>query len=83
MLNNDGLPIIPVAKYLKHIDNSEKSPNTLVNIRQNIIEEPKDKITEVLSKYTEKKVNRDKSVTYTEVSTIYFLENDKWNIDFS
>ncbi|WP_436513738.1 hypothetical protein [Clostridium thermobutyricum] len=55
MLNNDGLPIIPVAKYLKHIDNSEKSLNTLVNIRQNIIEEPKDKITEVLSRFWKNK----------------------------
>ena len=41
-----------------------------------------DKITETLSKYTEKKVNKDKSVTYTEISTTYFLDNDKWNIYF-
>lgn len=41
-----------------------------------------DKITETLSKYTEKKVNKDKSVTYTEIPTTYFLDNDKWNIDF-
>lgn len=41
-----------------------------------------DKITETLSKYTEKKVNKDKSVTYTEIPTTYFLDNDKWNINF-
>lgn len=41
-----------------------------------------DKITETLSKYTENKVNKDKSVTYTEIPTTYFLDNDKWNIDF-
>ena len=28
LLNDNGLPIIPVAKYLKYIDNSEKSFNT-------------------------------------------------------
>lgn len=28
LIDNDGLPIIPVAKYLKYIDNSEKSFNT-------------------------------------------------------
>lgn len=28
LLDNNGLPIIPVAKYLKYIDNSEKSFNT-------------------------------------------------------
>ena len=56
--------------------------NKIVNIRQNIIEEPKDKITEVLSKYAERKINSDKSVVYTEVPTSYFLENDKWHIEF-
>lgn len=28
LVDGNGLPIIPVAKYLKYIDNSEKSPNT-------------------------------------------------------
>lgn len=28
LINDNGLPIIPVAKYLKYIDNSEKSFNT-------------------------------------------------------
>ena len=41
-----------------------------------------DKITETLSKYTEKKVNKDKSVTYTEIQTTYFLDNNKWHIGF-
>ena len=56
--------------------------NKIVNIRQNIIEEPKDKITKVLSKYTERKINSDKSTFYTEVPTTYFLENDNWSIEF-
>ncbi len=41
-----------------------------------------DKITETLSKYTEKIISKDKTVTYTEIPTTYFLENDKWHIDF-
>lgn len=41
-----------------------------------------DKITETLSKYTKKTINEDKSVTYREMPTTYFLENDKWHIDF-
>ena len=28
LLDDNGLPIIPVARYLKYIDNSEKSFNT-------------------------------------------------------
>lgn len=50
--------------------------------RNNIANNSSDKITETLSKYTEKKVNKDKSVTYTEIPTTYFLDNDKWHIDF-
>jgi len=50
--------------------------------RQDTVNNSNDKITETLSKYTEKKINKDKSVTYTEIPTTYFLENDKWNIDF-
>lgn len=49
---------------------------------KNISNKPKDKITETLSKYTERKIKKDKSVTYTEFPTTYFLENDKWNIAF-
>ncbi|GFP75369.1 tyrosine-type recombinase/integrase [Clostridium fungisolvens] len=57
--------------------------NNIVNIfTHDTTIEPKDKITETLSKYTEKTVNKDKSITYTEISTTYFLENDKWHIDF-
>lgn len=28
LLDDNGLPVIPVARYLKHIDNAEKSFNT-------------------------------------------------------
>ena len=57
--------------------------NNIINIlTNNTIVEAKDKITKTLSKYTEKVINEDKSVTYTEIPTTYFLENDKWHIDF-
>lgn len=57
--------------------------NKIINISTyNKSIEPKDKITEILSKYIEKKVNEDKSVVYTKIPTTYFLENDKWHIDF-
>ena len=57
--------------------------NNIINIRTpNTIIESKDKITETLSKYTQKIINEDKSVTYTEIPTTYFLENDKWHIDY-
>ena len=50
--------------------------------RQDTVNNSSDKITETLSKYTEKKVNKDKSITYTEIPTTYFLDNNKWHIDF-
>ncbi|MPM23623.1 Tyrosine recombinase XerC [bioreactor metagenome] len=50
--------------------------------RQDTVNNSNDKITETLSKYTEKIVNEDKSVTYTEIPTTYFLDNDKWHIDY-
>lgn len=50
--------------------------------RHDTVNNSNDKIAETLSKYTEKKVNKDKSVTYTEIQTTYFLDNDKWHIDF-
>ena len=57
--------------------------NNIINIRtDDTTIESKDKITETLSKYTEKIINKDKSVTYTEIPTTYFLDNDKWHIDF-
>ncbi len=57
--------------------------NNIVNIlTSDIVIKSNDKITETLSKYTEKTINKDKSVIYTEISTAYFLENDKWNINF-
>lgn len=49
---------------------------------KDISNKQKVKITETLSKYTEKIINKDKSVTYREIQTTYFLENDKWHIDF-
>ncbi|WP_434290006.1 tyrosine-type recombinase/integrase [Clostridium botulinum] len=57
--------------------------NNIVNIfTHDTAIKPNDKITETLSKYTEKTINKDKSVTYTEIPTTYFLDNDKWHIDF-
>jgi integrase len=57
--------------------------NNVVNIfTHDTAIESKDKITETLSKYIEKTINKDKSVTYTEISITYFLDNDKWHIDF-
>ena len=57
--------------------------NKVINIStQNTVNIYNDKITETLSKYTEKIVNEDKSVIYTVIHTTYFLEMDKWNIDF-
>ena len=57
--------------------------NNIINIlTHNTIFESKDKVTQTLSKYTEKVINEDKSVTYTEIPTTYFLENDKWHINF-
>lgn len=55
----------------------------LTNIfTKDIANKPKDKITETLSKYTEIIINKDKSVTYSEIPTTYFLENNGWDIDF-
>lgn len=57
--------------------------NNITSIfRQDTVNNSNDKITETLLKYTEKKVNKDKSVTYTEIPTTYFLENNKWHIEF-
>lgn len=40
------------------------------------------KIKETLSKYTKIIVNKDKTVTYKEEKTNYFLKNNFWNIKF-
>lgn len=40
------------------------------------------KITTTLSRYIEKTITKNGLVNYKEVKTRYFLENDKWNIDF-
>lgn len=50
--------------------------------KQNIDRNKIDKITETLYKYTKNIVNKDKSVSYREIPTMYFLENDIWSIDF-
>ena len=49
---------------------------------QNTVNNSNDKITKALSKYTEKKLNKDKLITYVEIPTTYFLKNNKWHIDF-
>jgi integrase len=46
------------------------------------INQYEDKITTTLSSYIEKRVADDGSVSYREVKTKYFLENNKWDIDF-
>ena len=56
--------------------------NIISIFRQDTENNSNDKITETLSKYTEKKINKDKSVTYKEIPTTYFLDSDKWHIDF-
>lgn len=57
--------------------------SNITNIfREETINGSNDKITETLSKYTEKIVNEDKSITYVEIPTTYFLENNKWHIGF-
>ncbi|MGL5150032.1 MAG: tyrosine-type recombinase/integrase [Clostridium sp.] len=50
--------------------------------KQDTINNSNDKITETLYKYTEKVVNKDKTVTYIDIPTSYFLENNKWNLSF-
>lgn len=50
--------------------------------KQDIVNNSNDKITETLSKYMEKRIDKDKSVIYTEIPTTYFLDNDKWHIEF-
>lgn len=40
------------------------------------------RIIDTLSSYTEKFVNEDGSVIYKNIKTTYFLDNNKWHIDF-
>lgn len=57
--------------------------NSILNtLGYSSINEYDDKITTALSTYIEKTINNDGSVNYKEVKTKYFLENDKWHIDF-
>ena len=46
------------------------------------INEYDSKITATLSIYINKTVNKDGSMDYNKLKTTYFLENDKWHIDF-
>lgn len=41
-----------------------------------------DKVTQTLSSYIEKIINDDKTVTYIETHTKYFIENNTWDISF-
>lgn len=56
--------------------------NNIVNIPINkAVLKSNDEITKILSKYTEKIINKDKTITFNEIITPYFLVNDTWNID--
>ena len=52
------------------------------DLRKNLLNSYEHEISKVLSSYTEKIVNQDKTITYKNVVTDYFLENNKWNIHF-
>ena len=57
--------------------------NNIINIStQNINSKFQDKITNVLSKYTEIIINEDKTVLYKDITTDYFLENNDWYLGF-
>ncbi|MGH4140170.1 tyrosine-type recombinase/integrase [Clostridium sp.] len=56
--------------------------NALTILGYNTVTEYQQKIEEELSIYTEKFINADGSVNYKKVSTSYFIDNDKWNMDF-
>ncbi len=55
--------------------------NKAIGVR-NYTNQHKDKMTTTLSSYIEKNINYDGTVNYNEVETNYFLENNKWHIDF-
>ena len=52
------------------------------NLTYNLFNDYQDNISKTLSTYTEKIVNKDKTITYKEISTSYFLESNRWNINF-
>ena len=48
--------------------------NNTIEYQQKIIDE--------LSSYTEKSINTDCSIAYKNIKTAYFIDNDRWNVDF-
>ena len=57
--------------------------NSILNtLGYSCVNEYNNKITTTLSTYIEKIVSNNGSVDYEEINTTYFLENDKWNIEF-
>ncbi|WP_207653822.1 tyrosine-type recombinase/integrase [Tepidibacter mesophilus] len=56
--------------------------NLLNTLGYDNINEYENKINDTLSGYIEKVINKDGSVDYKEIKTSYFLENDKWHVDF-
>ncbi|MGV8983297.1 tyrosine-type recombinase/integrase [Clostridium sp.] len=56
--------------------------NSITMLGYNTLTEYQRKIEDELSIYTEKFINADGSVNYKKVSTSYFIDNDKWHMDF-
>ena len=57
--------------------------NDIINIStRSISDKLEDKITETLSKYTEIIINKDRTVSYKDTHTNYFLKNDRWYLGF-
>lgn len=54
----------------------------LIMLGYNTVTEYEQNIINTLSGYTEKFINTDGSVNYKEIRTTYFVDNDKWHIDF-
>lgn len=56
--------------------------SALKTLGYNTITEYQQLIIHTLSSYTEKFINTNGSVNYREIKTTYFIDNDKWHIDF-
>jgi integrase len=56
--------------------------SALKTLGYNTITEYQQLIITTLSGYTEKFINTNSSVNYKEIKTTYFIDNDKWHIDF-
>jgi integrase len=56
--------------------------NALKKLGYNTVTEYEQNIIDTLSGYTEKFINTDGSVNYKEVKTTYFIDKNKWHIDF-